>query len=63
MTNAMLFYKGREYVLVPRREYERLTTTEIDRRDAANAAKTLAQFRAGKLKTVSHKALKRELGL
>jgi hypothetical protein len=34
-----------------------------DRRDAAVAAKALAQWRAGKLRTVSHAQVKHELGL
>ena len=32
------------------------------RRDAQNAQRALAQLRVGKLRTVSHAALKRELG-
>ena len=63
MTNATLTFKGREYILVPRPEYERLTAADQDRLDAAKAKKTLAKFRAGKLKTVSHATLKRQLGL
>lgn len=54
---------GREYVVLSRREYERLTTREEDRRDGARVKKALARLREGKAKTVSHAAVKRQLGL
>jgi hypothetical protein len=59
---ATLKLSGREYVVLPRKQYERLLAPEEDRRDAAQARKTLARFRAGKLKTISHERVKRELG-
>jgi hypothetical protein len=62
MSLSTLKLGGREYVVVPRRQYERLTAREQDRRDAARARKAMAQFRAGKLKTISHEQVKRRLG-
>jgi hypothetical protein len=58
---STLKVRGREYVLVPLRQYERLTAAEADRRDAARAHKALSQFRAGKFKTLSHEEVKRRL--
>jgi hypothetical protein len=40
-----------------------ITAAEQDRRDTVRARKALARFRAGKLKTVSHEKIKRDLGL
>ena len=61
MTYATLRMDGKEFVLVPKTEFGQLTAQ--DRRDAQKAQRALAQFRAGKLRTLSHTALKRELGL
>jgi hypothetical protein len=63
MTIALLVLGGKEYVVVPRKEYERLTQAEQDRRDGAKAMRALKRFRAGTLKTVSHEAVKKALGL
>jgi len=63
MTNATLIFKGHEYVLVPRKTYERLTQKQQDRSDGIAAQKAVSRYRAGKLKTVSHVELKRKLGL
>jgi hypothetical protein len=52
---------GHEYVLVPKPVFRRMTAE--DRDDAAKAKLALARFRAGKLRTVSHEALKRRLGI
>ena len=59
MTYATLHMNGREYVLVPKAEFRRLTAP--DARGAAKAKRALACFCAGKLRTVSHEALKRRL--
>lgn len=61
MTYATLRMNGQEFVLVPKSEFRRLTAQ--DRRDGQKAQRALAQYRDGKLPTVSHAALKRELGL
>lgn len=61
MTYSTLRMNGREFVLVPKTEFNRLKLQ--DRRDAHKAQRALAQYRAGKLRTVSHASLKRELGL
>ena len=61
MSYATLRMNGKEFVLVPKSEFARLTAQ--DRRDAQKAKRALAQLRSGKLRTVSHAALKRELGL
>ena len=61
MGYATLRMKGREYVLVPKSEFRRLTAE--DRVDSAAAQRALARLRAGKLRTVSHGDLKRRLGL
>ena len=61
MTYSTLRMNGREFVLVPKTEFSRLKAQ--DRRDAYKAQRALAQYRAGKLRTVSHASLKRELGL
>ncbi len=61
MSYATLRMNGREYMLVPKSEFQRMTAE--DKRDSATAGRALARFRAGKLKTVSHAALKRRLGL
>jgi PHD/YefM family antitoxin component YafN of YafNO toxin-antitoxin module len=63
MAMATVKVSGREYVLVPRKEYERLTAAEEDRRDADRARKALARYRAGKVRTISHDEVKRRLGL
>ena len=60
MTYSTLRMNGREFVLVPKTEFNRLKVQ--DRRDAQKAQRALAQYRAGKLRTVSHADLKRELG-
>jgi hypothetical protein len=52
---------GKEFVLVPKSEFRRLTAE--DRRDARKAEKALTKLRTGKLRTVGHQALKRQLGL
>lgn len=53
----------KEYVIVPKRRYEQLTQAEQDRKDAEIARKAREAFEAGKLKTISHEALVRKLGL
>lgn len=60
MAYATLRLDGKEFVLVPKTEFMRLAAQE--RRDAQKAQRALAQLRSGKLRTVSHAALKRELG-
>lgn len=61
MTYATLEMNGRQFVLVPKTEFARLTAQ--DRADARKAARALAAYRSGKLRTISHARLKRELGL
>jgi hypothetical protein len=61
MGYAVLKIDGKQFVLVPKAEFTRLTSE--DRRDGRKAKHALTQPRAGKLKTVSHASLKRELGL
>lgn len=61
MAYATLRMNGKEFVLVPKTEFTRARAE--DRRDAQKAQRALAQFRTGKLRTVSHATLKRELGL
>jgi hypothetical protein len=63
MAVASLKLSGREYVVVPRKEYDRLAAAQEDRRSAARAAKALARLRSGKLKTISHAEVKRQLGI
>ena len=63
MSMMTLKMRGQEYVLLPRKQYERLTVDEQDRRSAARAHRSLAKFRAGKLKTISQDKVKRTLGL
>lgn len=53
----------KEFVVLPRRRYERLTRAEQDQKDAEIARKGREAFLAGKIKTISHDALKRKLGL
>jgi len=61
MAHATLKMNGKEFVLVPKAEFRRLT--EQERRDSALAAATLKKWHEGKLRTVSHEQLKRKLGL
>lgn len=61
MAYATLRMDGKEFVLVPKADFGRLAAQE--RRDAQKAQRALAQLRAGKLRTIPHAALKRELGL
>ncbi len=61
MGYATLKMSGREYVLVPKSEFKRLTLE--DQRDARKATRAAAEFRSGKLRMISHAALKRSLGL
>jgi PHD/YefM family antitoxin component YafN of YafNO toxin-antitoxin module len=61
MAHATIRKDGKEFVLVPKSEYRRLTAD--DRRDARKARQALAKLRAGKLRTIGHDALKRQLGL
>ena len=61
MSYATLRINGREYVLVPKPEFQRLSAQ--DREDSAKARRPLAKLRAGKLKTISHEAVKHRLGL
>jgi hypothetical protein len=59
-TYATVRMNGAEFVLVPKAEFRRLTAE--DRRDARKVARAVERFRAGKLPTVSHAALKKSLG-
>ena len=52
---------GKEFVLVPKKDFRRLI--EEDRRDARKADRAVSLFKAGKLRTISHADLKRSLGL
>ena len=61
MAHATLRMNGRQYVLVPKDEYRKLTSR--DQMDAELAIASLNKWRAGKLRTVSHAQLKRKLGL
>ena len=61
MAYPTLLMNGKQYVLVPKGEFDRMTAQ--DRAEAKKAKRTMAAFRAGKLRTTSHAALKRELGL
>ncbi len=61
MTYSTLRMNGREFILVPKTEFDRLKLQ--DRRDAQKAQRALAQYRSGKVRTVSHTDLKHELGL
>jgi hypothetical protein len=63
MSMMTLKMRGQEYVLLPRKQYERLTADEQDRQSAARARRSLAKFRAGKLKAISHAKVKRILEL
>ncbi|MFB3891678.1 MAG: hypothetical protein ACE15C_06595 [Phycisphaerae bacterium] len=60
MSYATLQMNGKQFVLVPKTEFQRLTAE--DRRDARKAQRALARYRSGKARTISHEALKRELG-
>jgi len=53
----------KEYILLTREEYSRLTEAEQDRRDADKAAKAIAKFRQGKSRAIPIQTLKRQLGL
>ncbi len=61
MAYATLRMNGKEFVLVPKGEFARMTSQDV--RDARKAKLALDRFRAGKLRTISHAALKKELGL
>ncbi len=63
MTMMTLKMRGQEYVLLPRKQYERLTAREREQLPTARARKALSKFRAGKLKTIPHEKVKRMLGL
>jgi len=52
---------GKEFVLVPKKDFRRLT--EEDRRDGRKADRAAARFRAGKSKAIPLSAVKRKLGL
>lgn len=61
MAYATLRMNGKDFVLVPKAEFGRLVAQ--DRRDAQKVKQALARFRTGKLRTISHATLKKELGL
>ncbi|CAN5394208.1 hypothetical protein BH10PLA1_BH10PLA1_08110 [soil metagenome] len=61
MAHATLQIDGKEFILVPKNEFRRLTAD--DRRDSRMAQQALVKLRAGKLRTVRHVVLKRSLGL
>jgi hypothetical protein len=61
MSYATLRIDGKQFVLVPKAEFSRLTAQ--DRKDARKAQQALSRIRSGKLRTISHSALNRELGL
>jgi hypothetical protein len=63
MSISTLTLGGREYVVLPRKQYEELTAVREERAMVARAEKALAQYRAGKLKTVSSAKVKKILGL
>jgi hypothetical protein len=63
MSVTNLKVSGREYVLLPRKEYERLAADQQNRRAAFRARVALAKYRAGKLKTIPHETVKRILGM
>lgn len=63
MSVAMFKLGGQEYVVVPRKRYERLTRAEQDRRDRDIARKARESYESGKMKTITHEQLKRRLGL
>jgi hypothetical protein len=63
MSVTTLKLSGKEYVLLSKKEYERLTSAKEDRADAALARKAMKKFRAGKLGTIAHETLKRQLGI
>ena len=63
MTMMTLKMRGQEYVLMPRKQYERLTAKEREQVTAARARKAPSKFRAEKLKTIPHEKVKRMLGL
>lgn len=52
MSVATLKLGKKEYVVVPKRRYERLTQLEQDQKDAEIARKGLEGYRAGKLKGI-----------
>ena len=58
MAHATLKMNGKEFVLVPKAEFRRLTAQ--DQRDSALVATTMKKWREGKLRTISHAQLKRE---
>lgn len=60
MGYATLRMNGREYVLVPKPEFRRMTAE--DRADAAAVRHARAQKRSGKLKTYSLEEVGRRLG-
>ena len=53
----------KEFVVVPRREYDILTRLERDAKDAEIARKGREAYESGKMKTISHADLVRKLGL
>ncbi len=53
----------KEFVVVPRKRYDQLTQAEQDHRDAEVVRQEREAFLAGKVKTITHKDLKRKLGL
>lgn len=53
----------KEFVVLPRRRYDQLTRVEQDQRDGEIARKGQKDYFAGRVKTISHKELKRKLGL
>jgi len=63
MNLATLKLSGKDYVVLPRKRYEQLAAVEEDQRDAAQARKLLARYRAGRLKTISHDKVKKKLGI
>ncbi len=60
-TYPTLRMSGKEFVLVPKDEFRRLT--QEDQLYARKAARAVARFRAGKSKAVPLAVVKRELGL
>jgi len=64
MVHATLKMNGKEFVLVPKAEFQRFRRlTEQDQRDSDLVVDTLKKWQEGKLRTVSHTQLKRKLGL
>lgn len=76
-TVSKLRVGGRDFAVVPWREYQRLTANgnakrsprkklsgdDADMGDARRVAKAVERYRAGKLPTISHESLKLSLGL